>query len=787
MTALDRKLFRDLRHIWMQALAIALVIGCGVAMYIMSLGMLHSLEETRAAYYDRYRFADVFAAAKRAPEGLKRQIADIPGVALVETRVVAGATLDIADMDEPARGVLVSIPDHGPPLLNALHIREGRSVAAGRPGEAVLDEAFAHAHGLHPGDHLAAVINGRKRALTVVGIALSPEYVYTLGPGAIVPDNRRYGVIWVGHSMLASAFDLEGAFNSVSLTLLRDASEAAVIAELDRLLAPYGGQGAYGRKDQLSHWFVSNELTQLRNMANIISPIFLGVAAFLLHIVLSRLVTTEREQIGLLKAFGYSNTAIGWHYAKLVLAIIAVGILLGYGAGAWLGRGLAEMYTEFFHFPFLYYRPNPGVFAMTAVVSVVIGLSGALGAVRRAAKLPPAVAMQPPAPPAYGVSRIERLGLRLRLAQTMRMVIRQILRRAGRSAVTMLGISLAAALLVSSMYMLDTIDFMLDVQFNMISRQDLTVTLVDPKPASILADFRAMPGVMRAEAERVASVRLRKGNLSRRTGLIGLSPGADLSRTLDIGLQPIDPPPLGIALSRSLAEVLGAGPGDRVTVEALEGRRPVAAIPVTAVVEQFLGSSAFMARGTLNSLMEEGDLVSVVNLQVDASRQSALYRALKDAPAVAGVTVEEAALQSFRDTLAENMMIMTTFNIIFSSLIAFGVVYNSARISLSERGHELATLRVLGFTRAEVSWILLGEFAAITLAALPPGLLIGYGLASFMSVMFETELFRFPVVIDRSTYGFSALVVAGAAMATGLVVRSRIDRLDLVAVLKTRE
>ncbi len=787
MRALDRKLHRDVRRIWLQALAIALVIGCGVAMYVMSLGTLRSLDETRTAYYERYRFAQIFASVKRAPERLARRIAEIPGVARVETRIVSTVMLDIAGMAEPARGLLVSVPERHAPALNGLHMRIGRYVEPGHPGEVVLNEAFSRAHKLLPGDTFHAVINGRKRQLTVVGVALSPEYIYSLGPGAIMPDDRLFGVMWLGRETLAAAYDLEDSFNAVSLTLMRGALEQRVIEDLDRLLERYGGVGAHARKDQTSHWYISNELVQLRSMGTVAPLIFLGVAAFLLNIVVSRLIATEREQIGLLKAFGYSGRAVAWHYAKLMLIVVSTGVLLGFAGGAWLGRGLTELYAEFFRFPFLYYTIDPGTFAIAALISFGAGFVGTLGAVRRAALLAPAVAMQPAPPPIYRKTLMERLGLDRYLAQASRMIIRHIMRRPMRAGLTTIGIAMSAAILISSMFMMDSIELIIDVQFNRIHRQDVTISLVEAKPARIVHELGHLPGVLQVEPVRAVAVRVRNGHRSRRTALIGLAGEGDLGRLLDRDLQPVSMPPSGLVLSAKLAEVLGVGRGDRLKVEAMEGRRPVGEIPVSAVVQEFLGTSAYMDLAALNRFMEDPPMVSLAYLQTDSRFEDELYADLKETPAVAGVTVEAAAVESFRETLAENMLLMTTFNVLFAAMIAFGVVYNSARISLSERGRELASLRVLGFTRTEVSWILLGEFALLTIVALGPGFVIGYGLAWSMSLSFETELFRIPLAVSRETYGFSALVVIASATVTGLVVRRRIDRLDLVAVLKTRE
>ncbi len=778
---------RDLWHLKGQVVAIAFVVAGGVALFVLMLGTLQSLELTRDAYYDRYRFAQVFAQVKRAPETLAAEIAAIPGVQTVETRIVADVTLDIEGMAEPATGRLISLPEHDPPALNATALRAGRMLAPGRPDEALVSEAFAQAHDLAPGDTLDAIINQRLQRFVVVGVALSPEYVYSFGPGAFFPDDRTFGVLWVPRPTLAAAFDLEGAFNDVSLTLLRGASASAVIAELDRLLARYGGLGAYGRADQTSNWFLDNELEQLWTLALIAPPIFLGVAIFLLNVAVARLIETEREQIGLLKAFGFSDLAVGWHYAKFVLAMVLLGVLCGFALGAWLGRGMTELYAQFFRFPFLHYRPSPAVFATGALLAMAAGLAGTWTAVRRAVRLPPAEAMRPAPPARYRRGLLDRAGVVRWITQPSRMILRHIVRGPLRAALTTIGIAAGVAILIGSMFTLGGIDRIIEVQFFMAQRQHATVSFVEPRPESALFEARRLPGVIAAEPFRAVAVKLRHGTREERTAITGLDRETTIFRLLDADLQPIPVPPEGLMLSKSVADRLGVGRGDLLIAEVLEGRRPVLEVRIAAVVEEYMGGSVVMQRHALNRLMREGPVISGAYLLVNRGREDELYAQLKETPAVAGVALQTRMLESFREHVAENLIQMIMINALFAGMIAFGVVYNSARIALSERGRELASLRVLGFTRFEVAYILLGELALLTLAALPVGCLLGYGLAAFMASAFETELYRIPLVVERSTYGTAMLVVTLAAIISGLVVRRRLDRLDLVAVLKTRE
>jgi putative ABC transport system permease protein len=787
MRALHRKLVRDLWQIKGQALAIALVIASGLAMYVMYLSTFDSLRVTQRRYYSDYRFADVFASLERAPRSLEARIAGIPGVARAATRVVADVTLDVPGLDEPAVGRLVSIPERGPIPLNGLYLRRGRLPEPGRPDEVVAGEAFTLAHGMGPGDTVTALINGRRRELRIVGVALSPEYVYGIRPGEMIPDSRRFGVFWMHRRALAAAFDMEGGFNDVAVALAPGVSADPVIERLDRLLAPYGGLGAIPRSLQTSHWYLDNELKQLQSVGLVVPLVFLGVAAFLLGVVLTRIVSVQREQIAALKALGYANREIGLHYAAWSLAISLAGAAIGTAGGAWLGSAMTGLYNAFFRFPALTYRLVPEVVLGAVAISVCAGLVGAAGAVRRAVRLPPAEAMRPEPPAAYGVSWLERAGLRRLLSQSGRMVLRNLQRRPLRTALSVVGIGFAATMMILGTFFLDSIDELMRIQFEVAQRQDVTVTFVLPRSAAAFQEVRRLPGVLDAEPMRAVPVRLSAGHRSRQLAITGLPAEQRLMRVIDDGAEPVTLPAGGLALSESLAEILGAEVGTVVTVEVLEGARPVRRVPVAAVVEEFMGTSAYMEIGALNRLMREGGVVSGATLRADPAAVGALYRRLKALPAVAAVSVKAAAIEGFRETLAETMYVMVFFNALFAGTMACGVVYNAARVSLSERARELASLRVLGFTRAEISSILLGELAALTLAALPVGLALGYASARLLVRAFETELYRFPMIITPRTYAWAAVLVVVAATLSGLAVRRKLDRLDLVAVLKTRE
>lgn len=786
--ALGRKVWRDLWHLRSQMVAIAVVMACGVAMFVTLRSMHGWLRDTQQDYYAEYRLADVFASVRRAPLPVADELAAIPGVAAVVPRVVMDVTLDLPGLDEPGTGRLVGVPDDRPPVLNGLHLRQGRYLEAGREGEVLVSAAFAAANGLQPGDSLAVVIRGRWRWLRVVGLALSPEYVYEIrGVGDLFPDNRRFGVLWMGQPALAAAFDLAGAFNDVSVALAPGASEPDVIAAADRILAPWGGHGAFGRADQVSDLFLTSEIEETEVTGVLIPAIFLGVTAFLLHMVMARLVATQREQIAVLKAFGYRDWAVAGHYIQLALGPVVAGAILGLGLGVWFARSLAGVYARFYQFPTAEYVQSWAVMAGALAVAGGAAILGAAAAVRRVMRLPPAEAMRPEAPAVFRPGLMERLGVAARVPAATRIIVRNLERHPGKAMLSTLGIGLATAIVLVGWYMFDAVDVLKRIQFEQVQRYDAMVLFEAPRGPDAVSALGRLPGVRAVEPFRMVPARLRAGPHHRRVGVLGLPPHATMHRLVDRDGVTREVPEGGLLLSDILADRLAVRAGDTLRVELLEGRRTVRPLVVAAVSADLIGTSATLTLGALRELLGESETASGAYLRVDPRLAPDLYRTLKHTPAVAGVVVRESVVEGFERTIAESFAISITLMVTFAVVIAAGIVYNGARVALSERGRELASLRVLGFTREEVTRLLLGEQAMLTAAGIPLGLLLGTALVWLVVVRFESDLFRLPMEIRGPPVVLSVVVVAAAAALSALAVRHRVRRLDLVAVLKTRE
>lgn len=787
MKTIDRKLFRELAETKGQSMAIGVVIASGVAVFVMALNTLGFLSETRNAYYDRYRFADVFASVSRAPNPLTERIEEIAGIADVQTRIVSNVTLDVPGLEEPAVGHLVSLPDDNNPKLNGLYLRRGRLPEPDREGEALVSDAFFEKNELELGDSIDAILNGRLQPLTIVGVALSPEFVLQVQAGEMLPDDQRYGIFWMSRRQLEAAFDMDGAFNDLTVRLLRGANEKEVIDHLDRILKPYGAPGAYGRDLQVSARFLADEIRGLQATGMVAPAIFMAVSAFLLNIVLTRRIATHRTIIAALKAFGYTNFEIASHYMKYALIVSILGAIAGVVAGQWMATNLASLYAEFYRFPSFVYRPDWRIILLAVAISLVSAIIGSVRAVGSVVTLLPADAMRPAAPAVYRRTILEVLGLASFIPVAGRMILRGLQRRPISAMLSSIGIAFSVSILVLSGFMNDAINHMIEFQYSLAQRQDIQVSFIENTSPAARHELRHLPGVQQVEPYRGVPVDLRSAHRDYRTSILGLDQQRKLYRLLDTDAEPIPLPSSGIVISDILCKLLNVSLGDQLTVEVLDGAKPTYNVQIAGVAAEYTGANAYMDRRELNRLLRETDAISGAYLAVDSAHHSTLYHQLKRMPQVSSVAVKKAMMEKFRETIQENQSVMQSFTAFFAAVIAIGVVYNTARISLDERSRELATLRVIGMTRGEVSSILLGELAILTFAAIPIGWLIGYGFCFAMAQGFNSEMFRIPVVIEVESYARSAMITIIAAAISGLIVRHSLDKLDLVEVLKSSD
>jgi putative ABC transport system permease protein len=789
MRALDQKLLRDLRLMWSQALTIALVVASGIGGFITSLSAVDSLALARDDFYAAGHYADVFASVKRAPRALADTLRATPGVADVQTSIEQIVRIELPGVADPVIGQLIGLDLQAPPRLNRVSLRSGRTWEEVPPSDGaipvLISAGFAQARGLRPGARLGALINGRHRTLVMTGVALSPEFIFAGMMG--MPDTRGFGVFWLPRETLAAAYDMAGAFNRVAIKLAPGAVEPAVVEQVSAQLTRYGSREAHGRKEQTSHAMLDNEIKEQRVLGTVLPSIFLGVAAFLLNVVVSRLVATQREQIAALKALGYANRQIALHYLKLVLVIVALGLLLGVWLGDWLGGLLTGIYSEFFFFPRFVHQVAPWLLVVSMGITVTTAVLGTLNAILATVRLAPAEAMKPPAPGRFRRTLFERLGI-TGMSPSLRMILRNMERRPWRTLLSIGGVAAAVAIVVLGNFFRDAIDYIVDSQFNVAMRSDVIVWMTEAAADTGYHEVLRLPGVVAAESGRDVVVRFVNGHIRERGAIRGMTRRPQLNRIINVNNREasrLDDE--GLVMTDRLADKLGLRIGDKVRVEVLEGRQRVLSVPLTATVREMMGLNAYMERRALNRLLQEGDQSSWYALALERGRETDLLAATKQLPRVVGAFSKATLLRNMQEVSARNVRIMSTILTLFACVIAVGVVYNNARIALAERTWEMASLRVLGFTRAEVSGLLLGEMAIGIAVALPLGMALGWALVHGVVQMLKSDQFFFPVVIQARTYAWAAIVVLVAGLASALVVRRRIDKLDMVAALKTRE
>lgn len=787
MRAMSRKLLRDVYNMWGMVFVIALMIVCGSATYITFLSTYDSLRQSQESYYQDYFFSNVFASLKRAPNSVVTRIREIEGVNRVEPRIQAGVNLEVPNFDEVVTGMITSLPDEREPLLNRLYLRKGRMPNPYAQDEIVLGDGFAEGHGFSADDKLTTTINGKVKELRIVGIGLSPEFIFQGQPGDVSADILRFGIMWMRRAPLEAAFDMQGAFNNVVLSITRGTNVQDVITQVDQILKPHGGLGAISREDQNSHFFITEEFRQLKQTATIIPTIFILVAAFLLNVVIGRLIRTQREQIGILKAFGYSNREIGIHYSLMVSVIVAIGLAGGILLGYELGQRLSALYANYYRFPYLQFEINPWDIATSSMVCAVASYSGVFFSVRDAIKLPPAEAMRPEQPKIYHRSLLEKLGASALLDQSTKMILRQIGRQRVKITFGILGVAFAVALVMLGRMSNDSVKYSVEIEFRQANVFDVGVSFRENISEHAVMEINRIPGVYFTEGYRVVPVRLISDHRKYLTSIEGYQTDMKLRKLLDTTQQPVAIPENGLLVNQKLGEILNINIGDTLSVEFMDGSGRLVRVPVAGFINQLFGLRTYMNIENLNRLLPEKKVVSGSYLAIDRKYEDAIKQTLKKSPFGGEIILKQRLIERFYKATAQTWLIIALFISLFAGSTAFSVVYNNARISLSERSRELASLRVLGLTRGEISYILLGELAIVVLLAIPLGFVIGWALTYFIIWSLQTELYRLPMNVTRATYALSALVVIVSALLSGWMVRRKLNKLDLIGVLKTRE
>lgn len=782
---LNKKLIRELLHLKVQVFSIAAVVGIGVAVLFGFSSTYESLKKSRDAFYKLANFSDLFIRLKKAPNQAADLLERLEGVQMVETRLEYDALLSLPDFVEPAVGHLISIPDGQQPKMNQIFLKQGRLPQSLATDEIVIGENFFKAHNFVLGDSFFATLNGRQRELHIVGVGVTPENIISIQAGSMLPDDLHFTNIWINESVLAASYDMRASFNSAVAKITAGVPVVALLSKFDDQLNRYGGVGAINRDKQVSYVYVREELKQLKVQALSIPIIFFLVAAFILNVVMSRMVRSQRGDIATLKALGYLDSEISSYYFKIAATIVVLGAFFGLGIGLWIGNTMTKLYAAFYHFPELKYDFSYFQFFIGIIVSLLTALVGVYSSLKGIFRLQPAEAMRPPTPHLFHKGFFENQKWFRLLTTRSRMIIRGVTNFPGKAVMTGLGLCFSIVILVSGLFWQDSMDFLMLAQYSFTQKETGAIQLTHALSPQAVKEVQNIPGVIEAEGYRSSAVKVRYENREEITAIKGLPKKARLLGLVNEQLEELTLPESGVSISRILANQLEVNAGDTLTLEFLEGRKPTVRLKVSNIVDSMMSNEILTSRSTLAKVLKTDDLVDRVLFRSYLD-STILYTKLKAMPNVLSVTYRDSVLKFFEENSAQFILVFAFILSVFASAIGFGVAYNSLRVSLSERDWELATLRILGFTVPEVFRILISEILLLLALFLPVGWILGYLNARWLLTMMSMDNFQIPFLVSPSTYFWATLILLFSTAVSAVVIYRLISKSDMVASLKSR-
>jgi putative ABC transport system permease protein len=787
---LTRKLRRDLWGRKLALLTIIAIIAVGIGCYVSFMGCYYNLDNSRRDYYRNYRLADFTINVKRAPAWSIEQVAAHKNISRVYGRIGAVVQVDLPGNPEPISGTAISLPSQRIPILNDVMLHLGGWFSPDRDDEVILNADFARAHNIVPGQRIKVLLLDKQHELLVVGTVYSPEFVCPIPPdGGIAPDPARYALLYCKLDFMRRTCDLEGAFNQI-LGKVHDYGKINnTLSKLEEELDPWGVAMTVPIEDQSSFAYLKYELEGIKASASIMPAIFLGVALLVLNVMISRMVAQQRTIIGTLKALGYSSNAVRLHYLAFGCVIGGIGGLIGCALGFWLQGALISMYKTFFSLPGVKPSVIPSLYMMGMSLSLGAAALGTLRGVSTAVKLKPAEAMRP-APPERGSKVFFEIWTFFwtRVSFRWRLILRSMLRNPFRSGVTVLASSFASAILMVSLTNIDALDFLVRYQFENIMHQDITTSLRDPKGIDAKFEIANIPAIADSEAQLNVVCNLTNGHRHERVGIIGLPLDSHLVTPLDAKGNTVRVQDSGIVLSRKLAQMLSLKVGDMVQLRPTIARREKVMTPVVAVVDTYLGLSAYVSQAYLSRLIgEEWAANSHLALLNTGLGNSSLFRSLREYPSVMGTSQRQRSIDMVDKNFGETMGTMMFIIILFAGLIAFGSVFNASLVLLSERERDVGTLRVLGYHPGEIASIFLRENAILNTIGILLGLLLGIWLTWLVSKAYDTELYRFPVVIRPIRFLHTAGIMAFFLVSAQYFASRMIYKMNWLEVLKVKE
>ena len=792
MNILNRKLRRDLWQTKGMLVAVILIVALGVGCLVGMMGTSLNLQLARDAYYGQCRMADFWVDLKKMPVTELDVLDDLKGISEMRARIAFQVIVDLEGVEEPLSGTLLTLPAEPSPVINNILIQSGTYFTSRRQDEVIVSEAFARARGIRDGDTIHLIMNGQRKALFVVGTAMSSEFVYMMPPGSITPEPSRFGVFYVKRGFGEDALGFHGACNSLVGRLSRKARQDTqpLFDDLRHRLKPYGLFAITPLRLQASNLYLSGELTGLATISFFIPTIFLLVAIFVLNVLMSRLAQQQRTIVGTLKALGYGNRKIFFHFIQFGLFVGVGGALLGCLLGYWIADSLTIQYRMFFAFPQLDNRFYPGLNLVALVIALVFGVIGTLKGIQTVLHLSPAEAMRPPAPPGGGAVFLEAwTGIWQRLEFRWQIVLRNLIRNKGRTLTGIFSAAMGAALVLITFGTLDSMQYMLDFRFDRVDHADHALTLRNDRGGGALYEAGELPGIQAAEPILNVPCHFQNGNHRKKGMIQGLVRGARLTEPSSVSGARVAVPETGLLMARRLGKELGLSPGDRVRVTPTQGQQQPVDLPVAGFIDSLFGLCVYADYDYLNRQISEAGAVSALQLKglptpVEMRR---FLRRIKSWPDLADYAETSFQKQVMQNAFVNQMGQMVYPLILFGAVIFFGAILNGSLISIIERAREIATFRVLGYQPGEISAIFLREnMIQYGIGALL-GLPLGWWLLWAINSQYTNDMYSVPTIVAPVSWVKTVVLSFGFILAAHVFVKSDIKRLHWQDALSMKE
>jgi putative ABC transport system permease protein len=792
MKALDKKLSRDIWQNKYLILAVSAIIAVGIGCFVGMMSAARNLESARTNYYSTSRLADFWIDLKKAPVEEVRRLTKVAGVSETRERIQFQVVLDLPDAVKPVSARLLSMPDKKSTTINNIIIRKGTYFTSNRTNEVIVSEKFAKARKVEPGHTITAVLNNQKKDLIVTGIAISAEFVYMASPGSMIDEPGSYGLLFIKRSFAEDMFGFNGACNSVVGLLAPEVRchPKEIVEELSGKLSPFGVFTGLSRSEQFSPMVLDGEMKQLVNLAYIFPMFFLIVAALLLNVLMTRLAEQQRTVIGTLKAIGYDNKVLMYHFMKFAVMTGVIGGTLGSLLGYWLGDLTTKMYVDYFTFPQLTSKFYPGLILTAILISVFFSILGTINGVRRIMQLEPAEAMRPAAPPFGGAILLENIRWFWKsLDAGWQMILRGLFRSKGRTIIAIISAAMGSSIVVLAFGFVDSMDEMVHLQFDKVLRSDYHLTFSRELNLSAIDEIHRLPGVIHAEPVLNVGCIFKVRNHSKRGGIMGITGNGELTSPLTAEGKAIALPSSGLLMTNRLMERLELRAGDYVEVIPVKGERKIVKLPVVEGINSMIGLAVYADYHWLNRILGQQNVINEVRVLVshDSDEEKRFLKKIKAMPNLETLTDLGEQKSALNKQLNGAMRASAVIMIVFAAVIFLGAILNGTLIALSERRREMATFRTMGYFDREVGRLFFRENLLNNLIGSFIGLPLGYLMLVASMKGFVSDAYSFPAALAPQSYVYTMVLAVLFVVMSQVVVMKNIQKQNWVEALSLKE